>query len=486
MLELINNWWTTWNLRSRYQRRLQEQVLSLIESSAGTPVAEDPGQWTLLGGSRVQPTPASRDEWRRRARELARNNPYARNILRTFESYVVGPGLRVAAVAVSATSAATPSDLIAAESTSAMTPADCPPKASCNTDVSVTDGGVSLADRVDRLWETFLTANANHFSYRELARRTWRDGEAFLRLYQQGADLPTVRFVDPEWIASTPDQPQSQGIVTDPQDVEHVLYYTRVNPAAPAEFETIPAADMLHTRFFAEANEKRGITLFAPILEPLTAFERWLDTELQARKLQASIVLWRKVHGGPQQVQQAADLAATGTGLEGSRRERYRPGSILTTSPGTELQFLQPQTNFGDAVPLGRLLLLQIAAGVGLPEFMLTADASNGNFASIMMAESPAVKLFEGEQQFFAAAVERLWRWVVTDAIERGVLPAETLTQVRPRWTFPQLVNRDRSRERLTDLKLVESNILSRAEVARRDNVDFNLMQSELRAEITP
>jgi hypothetical protein len=100
-----------------------------------------------------------------------------------------------------------------------------------------------------------------------------------------------------------------------------------------------------------------------------------------------------------------------------------------------------------------------------------------------MVAEGPAVKLFQSEQQFFANEFTRLWRWVMAEAVALGLLPADFLARVECVWTFPQLVNRDRPRERLADVQLVESRILSRAEVARRDGADPNTMQAELAAE---
>ncbi len=100
-----------------------------------------------------------------------------------------------------------------------------------------------------------------------------------------------------------------------------------------------------------------------------------------------------------------------------------------------------------------------------------------------MVAEGPAVKLFQSEQQFFVAQFNRLWRRVMRSAIERGLLPEDFFTRVGPEWALPQLVNRDRPRERLADARLVESRILSRAEVARRDGVDPETMQGEIAGE---
>jgi capsid protein len=306
-----------------------------------------------------------------------------------------------------------------------------------------------------------------------------------VRLFPQAAWPPTVRYVDPELIGPTAADPDSQGIHTDPNDVEDVWSYLQIDPAT-GELETeIPADEMLHLKIGVDSNERRGVTIFASVLDALMCFDKWLDTEVHARKLQASIVLWRKVQGSPTQVTAAADAAQTAIpGDSGTvRRERYRPGSILTTSHSTDLQFLQPNTNFGDAVPLGRLVLLGIAAGAGVPEYMLSSDASNANYASTMVAEGPAVKLFESEQQFFAAELSALWCWVMGQAVSLRLLPADTLDRVTPHWSFPQLVNRDRTKERLADLKLAEAGVLSRAEIARRDNVDPVAMQAEIATE---
>ncbi|OYW24855.1 MAG: hypothetical protein B7Z55_00995 [Planctomycetales bacterium 12-60-4] len=286
----------------------------------------------------------------------------------------------------------------------------------------------------------------------------------------------------------TPDRPDSQGLIVDADDVETVLAYQQVDPVSGELLDEIPAEQVLHLRINVDSNERRGVTLFASVLDSLACFDKWLDTELQARKLQASIVLWRKVQGSPSQVTAAVDAAQSSVPSDpfGSvRRERYRPGTILTTSHSTELEFLHPNTNFGDAVPLGRLVLLGIAAGAGVPEYMLSSDASNANFASTMVAEGPAVKLFESEQQFFAAELERLWRWVLQQGALYGLLPDDVLDRVTPQWSFPQLVNRDRAKERLADARLVDAGILSRAEVARRDNVDPSVMAAEIAAERT-
>ncbi len=450
MLTYLRDKFESARLRARYQRKLQEQLLDMVENAQRKPLAEESGRWWPVAGSSLSASGSEdRDELRTQARQLVAENPYARNAIRLLEIYVAGPGLKLSV-------------------TSRRGDADA-------TEVSQT---------AERLWSEFLRHNHGHFSYREYARRTWRDGECFLRKFPQPTWPPCVRFIDPEQIGPTRDEPDSQGIRTLDRDEETPIAYLHRDPTSLELWEEIPAEWMFHTRINADSNQLRGVSGFSSVIAALGTYESWLATELQARKLQASIVLWRKVQGSPSQISAYADGMQSNDGNDGTlRRERVRPGTIVTTSSGTDLKFLQPDTNFSDAVPLGRILLLSLAAGFGLPEFMLTSDASNANFASTLVAEGPAVKLFQSEQEFFAAEFGAIWHWAMREAIAHRLLPDDFFERIEMQWTYPQVVNRDRPQERLADVKLVEAEILSRAEVARRDGVDPAAMRQELDGE---
>ena len=100
-----------------------------------------------------------------------------------------------------------------------------------------------------------------------------------------------------------------------------------------------------------------------------------------------------------------------------------------------------------------------------------------------MVAEGPAVKLFEAEQEFFVGALDRLWLMVMEEGVRQGALPMNFFDEVRTQWSTPDVVSRDRPRERLADVRLVETGILSRSEVARRDGMDPEAMRKEIEAE---
>ncbi|WP_437194052.1 phage portal protein [Planctomicrobium sp. SH527] len=442
MLSLIRDRFATMGLQARYQRMIQERLLELAESPQ--PVSNEGDGWQMVGGAKSDSTGGDRSNLRERARRAVRENPYACNILRLLGAYVTGPGLQLNHQPI-------------------VTTDDLPP------------GVATLAAMADQVWKEFQCRNRRHYSFREHALRTWRDGECFIRKFRTKGGQLTIRFVDPELIAESPETLGSQGILTEFNDVECPVTYLQWRHGNESHCEYVPAEEMQQTRIGVDSNEKRGVSLFAPLLDGIDAYEKWLETELLARKLQSSIVLWRKVQGS----QFANDVSThQGNSREG-QRERFGPGTILTTNHGTDIQFLQPNTNFGDAVPLGRTMLLGIAAGAGLPEFMLTADASNGNFASTMVAEGPAVKFFQNEQLFFSGEFYAIWKWVMQNAIQEGLLPANFFERITISWSFPSLINRDRPRERLADVRLIEAGVLSRAEVGRRDGVQPEIMHSE-------
>jgi hypothetical protein len=156
-------------------------------------------------------------------------------------------------------------------------------------------------------------------------------------------------------------------------------------------------------------------------------------------EIQSAIAIIRKHQSSPRTaVQQLAagqaDVSVTraGTGKTTHFR-RYAPGTILDSSGGIEYDFPAAGLNAGSYVTVLQAELRAIASRLVMPEFMLTSDASNAAYASTMVAEGPAVKMFERLQaQQVADDLELMWR-VVQAAIDAGRLPAE-VRQIVPRW----------------------------------------------------
>jgi len=116
--------------------------------------------------------------------------------------------------------------------------------------------------------------------------------------------------------------------------------------------------------------------------------------------------------------------------------------------------------------------LRAIAARLVMPEFMLSSDASNANYASTMVAEGPAVRMFQRLQQEMIEDDVAVMRRVVRAAVESGRLPGEALTSVSIHGIPPTLAVRDRLREAQADQILVRNKAMSVQTMAIRHGLE--------------
>ncbi len=516
--------------RKRLERMQYETAANLYREAGPERVEEDPDadDWRLLGLDSKQPDDHDRQTLRAKARHLADTNPYARNILTLYRNYVVGTGMRHevsdAGMGEFETRGHGDADFETRRHGDGETRREdqlLAPPVAASPRLRVSEASprrrvsASVVARVSELWQAFLTANDWHAGNRkdwEFCLRTWRDGECFLRLFRQPAWPPRVHFVDPEHVAPDPRTGlPSAGIETAPGNVEEPLAYfllandgfedtetrgrgdTGIGPlrVAASPCLRVPSDRILHTKIGVDANVKRGVSIFLPVLESLKRFQGWLDVELIQRKVASSIVLVRKhTQNYPGGVASFADSVSKpgplGTGLgDTTRRLKLQPGSIIDTQ-GFDLEFLSPNTHFEDASLLGRMILLSIAAGTGLPEFMLAADASNANYASTLVAEGPAVRHFAAWQAFFAGQWLKLFRMVLGEAVWLGLLDAAEADAVTLQITPPPLAVRNRHQEAQADAIYYDRGALSARELARRDAADPDRMQRERDAENQP
>jgi len=103
-----------------------------------------------------------------------------------------------------------------------------------------------------------------------------------------------------------------------------------------------------------------------------------------------------------------------------------------------------------------------------MPEFMLSSDASNANYASTMVAEGPAVKMFERLQHDMIEDDLEILHRVLAHAAASGRLPEDILARVDLVGTPPTLAVRDRLQEARADQILVRNGAMSAATMAMR------------------
>lgn len=355
------------------------------------------------------------------------------------------------------------------------------------------------------IWDEWAQQNQWQSLEREIAHRLWRDGEVFIWRVNNNSDLAGdaelqanlrdfgltvddvaskeymidlgLRLIDPEYIRDPLDQ-VSHGILTATGDVENVIGYLYSVNNTPQDRSFIPADDVIHIKIRVDSDTKRGRSVIEPLLKPNAYYEDWLEYRLILSKVRTAVAWVRTIEGSPTQVQSIRDNQATQRPTDyvrGSNRlQMPRAGTVITASNGINYDFKSPNLQASDSSHDGREIKLNIAASTGLPEYMF-GDASNANYASTMVAESPAVREFEYWQDFLSPYFVQIWRWVMQSAVDAGKLAeSDVLTEVIDvEVTFEPLLARNAIDEAKANQIKNAAGVLSRQTWAEANGLDY-------------
>jgi len=316
---------------------------------------------------------------------------------------------------------------------------------------------------VQAVVDEFIERNRWHKRQQEIVRRRDRDGEVFLRYFVQNGGL-VVRFVEPGQVVtphSVSNNPaSSMGIHTAPEDVETVVGYY-------VDGEVVDATEIQHRKANVDFNVKRGLPLFYPVRKNLRRAEKLLRNMSVAAEIQTAIAMIRKHQAGTAStikawVESEADESVTSTVTGNTTYHRHYPaGTILDAAGGTEYDFPASGIDASRFVPVLQAELRAVAARLVMPEFMLSSNAQNTNYASAMTAEGPAVKMFQ-RLQWDMIEDDRA---VVSRAIEVAITDGQLPESVQEWYSLdiepPNVTSRDRQKEVDADVKLKEAGAMS-------------------------
>jgi capsid protein len=329
--------------------------------------------------------------------------------------------------------------------------------------------------------DEFIDSNDWHRRQQEIVRRYDRDGEVFLRFFADGDGRTRVRFVEPGQVATPQgragDASTSFGIETEPDDVETPVTYYIDN-------EAVPACEIQHRKANVDCNVKRGLPLFYPVRKNLRRAEKLLRNMSVVAEIQSAIALIRKHRSGTKTgvqqfvaAQTDANVTSAATGQSTSFR-RFGPGTILDSHGGIEYDFPAAGLDAANYVVVLQAELRAIASRLVMPEFMLTSDESNANFASTMVAEGPAMRMFARMQADLARDDLQVMRRVIAGAVAAGRLPDEAAEAIEVQVGPPTLEVRDALKEAQSFRIEFESGILSPQTWSQRRGLDYDQEQA--------
>lgn len=263
-----------------------------------------------------------------------------------------------------------------------------------------------------------------------------------------------------------------QQVLTDAEDARRILGYQRVwtratfDVAAGAyvntelrtdyypDWRTRPFPSTLDnegtriylTQIKVNSHGQRGLPPFFAALPWVKAYKGFQEDRATLTLALATWAFKAKVKGNQRQVARVAgQLGRASLGRYGSpsNADRERAEGAQTLIENDSITFDQIRVDSGaeNAYQDGRMLRQQVAAAVGITEPDLTGDPSIGNLASLTVMNGPQVKGFEAWQQLFRDFYRDLFNFVLEQAAQAGVLPADANRTFE--LDFPPIVTED-------------------------------------------
>jgi hypothetical protein len=417
----------------------------------------------------------ARDEMR----YLAATNPYAINAHENRVSYIVGDGHTYdVAVKTKKGRGRVKVKAVAADPNKPdpANPNLTKPPTTDTPDTSAEDSAVEAAQEAV---DAFIDENDWHNRQQEAVLRLDHDGEVFFRLFPGLDGVMRVRFVEPGHVMTPPDRANDSnvrfGIEFDPEDAETAVNFF-------IKGETVPADQIQHRKANVDRTSPRGVPLMFGVRQYLRrAAKNVLNISAKIDVISA-IALIRKHSNGRAGVGSSVSSTAQFQGTDPNSNQtvyarRFTPGTILD-APNT-VEYEAPQVDGVDQLAAGVALNLRcIASRLVMPEFMLTSDASNANYASTMVAEGPSVKSFERLQKRQSCwDSELLWRAMEVAGCGD---PVELKKKMELRVGMPTIISRDDYKKAQENQILFDEGILSPQEWSSQAGLDYEKNQGEI------
>lgn len=338
-----------------------------------------------------------------------------------------------------------------------------------------------VVERVQRLVDEFLDTNdvINGLDV-ELHDRSREDGEALGWLqWKRGKSRLTIPEPDQltqpaesgalsDWLNShlgidcsafVPSW--SFGVLTDQADCSTPLAYYFAHDSGGRDWDIVPASEVVHIKRNVPRKAKRGVGDMITGVGDLAKEAKLATNMVTGAALQAAIAWIEELAPGTTQSQadgigktdllgQKPTNIGNGGGWRPTKAQHYGAGSIIRPSAGRKYQpgpmGAERNSNFELAA---KYILRRCGIRWSMPEYMISGDASNGNYASLLVAESPFVKARQADQKFYGSALRQLlwkaidqaWRHGVLDAIGLSISELRQLLEVAV--TFPEVATRD-------------------------------------------
>lgn len=307
----------------------------------------DPRYWSAVGSSRRDMPADVRDTISRQAWTIYQTNPTAAGFVNNVSAFVIGPGFQVKHPDPAAD--AELQEYIAVDRFMTLA-------------TEALNQYLITAEDPTLIYLDTLTGNA--------AVRVFDPLELFDVAYDADDGRTVValwrRYVRREAILA------AKSWTWKDENIDDIIEH---DEKRPEEWGAYTIRDFVFWKRPTMPNVQRGVSFMTPSLKWMTNYEKLLEARLALNRARATYARDLQVDGATKEecIARQEELNALG---------EPRPGAWFVRNEKTKLSFPAPSIGAGDAKDDLRAFILMVVAGLSVPEFIATGDASNANFAS--------------------------------------------------------------------------------------------------------
>jgi hypothetical protein len=268
---------------------------------------------------------------------------------------------------------------------------------------------LAASPECQKLWDAFVERCKYNAKLRDDVTTLIWGGETMTLKGRDAMKLAKITPVDPSTVWE---------IVTDPVDIDNVLYYHQQYPTQwqlvykssdiPTEYviNDIPAEQIIHIKENVTPGEKRGRSDLFPVLSWLKRYRDWTNAKSIKAQIEESYGLDITVDGSLADVQ---DIASQNTGTR-----IPKAGTVYVHNKQVERKYLQPTSSSNSSRDdLGELLRKDIAVGMGIAPEWLGETGQGSSRANSLVKEAPATRTIEDKQLKVEAMVREIYDYVI-------------------------------------------------------------------------
>ncbi len=457
----------------RKQARLSMNLLQSRAYDAAKLTRRTDG-WLTSGTSANAEISFAGGKLRDRARDLVRNNPYAKKALRIFSDNFIGTG-------------------IIPEARSSSEKLNKQIMRTWNDWVACSDaeGDLNFYGLQALIVRSVFESGECFVRYCDIAQKTDCDSSKTVPMQLQvleGDHLDTTKTGLAASKSSAVDIRQGIEFDKTGKRVAYWLHTSHPGDSGLGIFAglgahsnasiRIPADEILHIYEKDRPGQIRGVSSFAPVLLRLKDLDDYDDAELWRKKIEAcfaAFVIQNSGSEGPT----LGSLASVGKdGRNQERVEAFRPGMIEYLKPGEDVRFGSPT---GDAhyESYKRVQLHAIAAGLGVTYEQLTGDLSQVNYSSLRAGLLEFRRMIETLrwQMFIPMFCEPVWRRFIDRAYIAGLI---SKIDYSVNWTAPKFEMIDPLKDAEADTMMMRNGTLTLREAIANRGFDPDTQIEEI------